>query len=149
MLQGSGRSYFPPNFKSCLHFNYCFPQCMSILCYVLAAIHADMDTGEMQARGDILQTPKDPVVLGTYDSSAFILSLRRRDEFSKIHSFGYHCIPHIGEYVQPCYYLLTSFALCLYMRVHVCACGYACVCMCMGLINHQWHRHWLVTLEMG
>ena len=47
--------------------------------------------------GGVLDRQKDSVVLGTYESSAFILSLRDADEFSTIHSFGYHCIPHIGE----------------------------------------------------
>ena len=47
--------------------------------------------------GAVLDRQKDSVVLGTYESSAFILSLRDADEFSTIHSFGYHRIPHIGE----------------------------------------------------
>ena len=41
--------------------------------------------------------PKDSIVLGTYETSAFILSLRDRDEFSRLHPSGYHCIPHIGK----------------------------------------------------
>ena len=45
---------------------------------------------------DPLSLQKDAVVLGTYETDAFILSLRRRDEFAATHSFGYHRIPHIG-----------------------------------------------------
>ena len=51
----------------------------------------------MQPECDPLSRQKDAVVLGTYESHAFILSLRRRDEFSATHSFGYHRIPHVGE----------------------------------------------------
>jgi hypothetical protein len=47
---------------------------------------------------DPLSLQKDAVVLGTYETDAFILSLRRRDEFAATHSFGYHRIPHIGVY---------------------------------------------------
>ena len=46
--------------------------------------------------GRIYDRRKDHIVLGTFESSAFILSLRNEDEFSSIHSFGYHSIPHIG-----------------------------------------------------
>lgn len=45
---------------------------------------------------DPLSLQKDAVVLGTYETDAFVLSLRERDEFAATHSFGYHRIPHIG-----------------------------------------------------
>lgn len=45
---------------------------------------------------DPLSLLKDAVVLGTYETDAFVLSLRERDEFAATHSFGYHRIPHIG-----------------------------------------------------
>lgn len=51
-----------------------------------------------QQKGDILALQKDPVVRGTYEPSAFILSLRDPEEFRTIHSFGFHRIPHIGVY---------------------------------------------------
>ena len=54
----------------------------------------------MQLEGDVLSRQKDAVVLGTYESNAFILSLRRRDEFSTTHSFGYHRVPHIGKHYR-------------------------------------------------
>lgn len=53
--------------------------------------------GEMQMEHEALSLQKDAAVLGTYESNAFILSLRRRDEFSTTHSFGYHRVPHIGK----------------------------------------------------
>ncbi len=49
---------------------------------------------------EILSLPKDAAVLGTTEPSAFILSLRDKSEFSKLHPAGYHCIPHIGECVS-------------------------------------------------
>lgn len=52
--------------------------------------------GMEQQKGDILALQKDPVVRGTYEPSAFILSLRDPEEFRTIHSFGFHRIPHIG-----------------------------------------------------
>ena len=50
--------------------------------------------------GDVLDQQKDSVILGMYESSAFILSLRDANEFSTIHSFGYHRIPHVGEFEE-------------------------------------------------
>ena len=50
----------------------------------------------MQPKVDPLELQKDAAVLGTYETDAFILSLRRRDEFAATHRFGYHRIPHIG-----------------------------------------------------
>ena len=57
-----------------------------------------------QLSGGIYDLQKDPVVLGTYESSAFILSFRDSEEFHSIHSFGYHRIPHIGT----CACMLTT-----------------------------------------
>lgn len=54
-------------------------------------------TPRMQADSAALELRKDAVVLGTYESAAFILSLRDREEFSTTTSFGYHRIPHIGK----------------------------------------------------
>ena len=51
----------------------------------------------MQSESDLLSMRKDAVVLGTYESDAFLLSLRRRDEFASTHSFGYHRVPHVGR----------------------------------------------------
>ena len=53
----------------------------------------------MQTERDLLSRQKDPVVLGTYESDAFVLSLRRPDEFASTHSFGYHRTPHVGRCV--------------------------------------------------
>ena len=50
----------------------------------------------MQPERGTLSRQKDAVVMGTYESNAFVLSLRRRDEFATTHSFGYHRVPHIG-----------------------------------------------------
>ena len=46
----------------------------------------------------VLEARKDAVILGTLESAAFILSLRSGDEFSEVHSSGYHRVPHIGEW---------------------------------------------------
>ena len=60
-----------------------------------------MQPGPRQAA---LSRQKDAVVLGTYESNAFILSLRDKDEFATTHSFGYHRVPHIGiTYVYTCW----------------------------------------------
>lgn len=56
----------------------------------------------MQADSAVLELRKDAVVLGTYESAAFILSLRDREEFSTTTSFGYHRIPHIGQAPADC-----------------------------------------------
>lgn len=60
---------------------------------------------DQQAYRSILDMPKDATVLGTYETSAFILSLKDRNEFSRLHPSGYHCIPHIGEDVHQNYLL--------------------------------------------
>ena len=57
---------------------------------------------------DIFHMKKQSAVLGTCEPAAFILSLRDGNEFCKTHSSGYHCIPHIGEYVV--FILLFLFA---------------------------------------
>lgn len=64
---------------------------------------------QLNLKGGVFEWQKDSVVLGTYESSAFILSLRDPDEFSSIHSFGYHRIPHVGERYSNSY---------MYMHVH-------------------------------
>lgn len=55
----------------------------------------------MQLEHEALSLQKDAAVLGTYESNAFILSLRRRDEFFTTHSFGYHRVPHVGKLWDP------------------------------------------------
>lgn len=45
----------------------------------------------------LLSTRKSSNVLGTFESDAFHLSLRSDTELSKLHQYGYHRIPHIGE----------------------------------------------------
>lgn len=59
-------------------------------------------------KGGIFDLQKDPVVLGTYESSAFILSLRDPEEFRSIHNFGYHRIPHIGTHACTLYSVYTQ-----------------------------------------
>lgn len=39
---------------------------------------------------------KNKCTSGTFESSAFILSLKDEDEFSTLHSFGFHRVPLIG-----------------------------------------------------
>lgn len=36
-------------------------------------------------------------VIGTYEPNAFLLSLREDDDLSSVHSYGIHCVPHIGK----------------------------------------------------
>jgi len=40
---------------------------------------------------------KNEYTSGTFESSAFILSLKDVNEFSTLHSFGYHRVPLIGN----------------------------------------------------
>lgn len=40
---------------------------------------------------------KSKCTSGTFESSAFILSLKDENEFSTLHSFGYHRVPLIGN----------------------------------------------------
>ena len=61
---------------------------------------------------------KESAVIGTCEAGAFILSLRDSNEFSKTHSSGYHCIPHIGEYVIAAF----SYAA-LFPSVFLCNCS--------------------------
>ena len=70
----------------------------------------------------LLDRQKDSVVLGTYETSAFILSLRSPEEFTSIHSFGYHRIPHIGEWSRATVTSLniSFFSDVLVVLVHMC-----------------------------
>lgn len=36
-------------------------------------------------------------VVGTCEPNAFLLSLREDDDLSSVHSYGIHCVPHIGK----------------------------------------------------
>ena len=49
------------------------------------------------AASTLLSLRKSDVVLGTFESDAFLLSLRNDTELSLLHEYGYHRIPHIGE----------------------------------------------------
>ena len=69
---------------------------------------------QLNLKGGVFEQQKDSVVLGTYESSAFILSLRDPDEFSSIHCFGYHRIPHVGERYSYMYMHVHP-----YMHTHV------------------------------
>ena len=40
---------------------------------------------------------KNDCTAGTFESSAFILSLKDEEEFSTLHSYGYHRVPIIGN----------------------------------------------------
>ena len=40
---------------------------------------------------------KNECVSGTFESAAFILSLRDENEFSALHTYGYHRVPLVGN----------------------------------------------------
>lgn len=65
---------------------------------------------------DVFRMKKQSAVLGTCEPAAFILSLRDGNEFCKTHSSGYHCIPHIGEYV---FFFFVLFFCCSFRASHV------------------------------
>ena len=44
---------------------------------------------------------KNECVSGTFESAAFILSLRDENEFSTLHTYGYHRVPLIGNALIP------------------------------------------------
>lgn len=45
----------------------------------------------------LLDKEKFCPVIGTYEPNAFLLSLREDDDLSSVHSYGIHCVPHIGK----------------------------------------------------
>ena len=45
---------------------------------------------------------KNKCVSGTFENNAFILSLKDDDEFSTLHTFGYHRVPLIGNVLMLC-----------------------------------------------
>lgn len=92
--------------------------CSLALCIAIGSLAGVDCKTIMQLEGDILSRQKDAVVLGTYESNAFILSLRRRDEFSTTHSFGYHRVPHIGT-SQHCCVWLPPRLLSVYATVRI------------------------------
>jgi len=46
---------------------------------------------------EILSERKNKCTAGTFDSNAFILSLKDKNEFSTLHSYGYHRVPLVGK----------------------------------------------------
>ena len=55
---------------------------------------------------------KNECTAGTYESSAFILSLKDENEFCTLHSYGYHRVPLIGNSDQTFNYVIK----CLYLN---------------------------------
>lgn len=53
---------------------------------------------------------KNKCTSGTFESSAFILSLKDENEFSTLHSFGYHRVPLVG---------IILMHYCVHTPVHV------------------------------
>ena len=47
---------------------------------------------------NLLSTSKNVTNKGTTEENPFILSLKDKEEFSKLHAYGFHCVPHIGTY---------------------------------------------------
>ena len=84
------------------------------------------DLGGMEM--DVFRMKKQSAVLGTCEPAAFILSLRDGNEFCKTHSSGYHCIPHIGEYVF-FFFFRASHVRLAQVSSNVYACAYPVRCL--------------------
>jgi len=54
---------------------------------------------------NLLSERKNDSTAGTFESNAFILSLKDKNEFSTLHSFGYHRVPLVGQSIDIIYYV--------------------------------------------
>ena len=73
------------------------------------------------ASSRLLASRKSDTVLGTFESDAFLLSLRDDTELCLLHEYGYHRIPHIGASIH-----YFAFFVSLSPSLSVCVCVQAC-----------------------